>query len=165
MDLAAPTSFLPSEAELIAYRPSPIHGLGGFARVFIPKGALVVEYRGEKICPAESLQRCAQNNEYIFHLDEAFDLDGNVPWNPARFLNHSCAPNCAAELLGKRIWIVASRDIAPGEELTFNYGYDLVDYTEHPCHCGAPNCVGYIVAEDFFPVLQAKRENQLKPGP
>jgi len=77
-------------------------------------------------------------------------LDGNVEWNPARFLNHGCAPNSEAICEDGRVWIVALRDIRASEEITFNYGYDLDDYTEHPCRCGAPECVGYIVAEDFF---------------
>ncbi len=86
----------------------------------------------------------------IFSLDENDDLDGNVARNAARFLNHSCAPNCEATLADGEIWIVARRDLTAGEELTFNYGYDLVDYREHPCRCGAKECVGFIVAEEFF---------------
>lgn len=141
---------------LIEIRDSPIHGRGGFARRFIPAGTRVVEYVGRKITKAESLRCCQANNEYVFHWNDDFDLDGNVPWNPARFLNHSCAPNCEAELIGERIWIVAKRDLQPGEEITFNYGYDLTDYQDHPCRCGAPGCVGYIVAEEFFPTLRAR---------
>ncbi len=113
-------------------------------------GACVLEYVGEIINKAESLRRCEANNEYIFSLDDECDVDGNVPWNPARLINHSCAPNCEAVLGEGRIWIVATRDIAAGEELTFNYGFDLEDYRNYPCACGAPNCVGYIVAEEFF---------------
>lgn len=143
---------------LIEIRESPIHGRGGFARQAIPAGTRVLEYVGERITKTESLRRCAAMNAYIFHLDDEHDLDGNVPWNPARFLNHSCAPNCEAVMEGGRIWMVARRDIQAGEELTFNYGYDLVDYQEHPCHCGAPQCVGYIVAEEFHSWLRARRE-------
>jgi uncharacterized protein len=135
--------------------PSPIHGQGGFAARFVPKGAHVSEYAGERITKAESLRRCEAQNWFIFGLDEEFDLDGDVEWNPARFLNHSCAPNSEAVYEDGRVWIVALRDIRPGEEITFNYGYDLADYAEHPCRCGAPECVGYIVAEDFF--TQIKR--------
>lgn len=109
-----------------------------------------MEYIGERISKQESLRRCEVNNEYIFALDDRFDLDGDIPENPARYLNHSCAPNCDAELRQGRIWIVARRDVRAGEELTFNYGFDLIDYREHPCRCGAPDCVGYIVAEEFF---------------
>jgi hypothetical protein len=83
-------------------------------------------------------------------LSEEEHLDGNVDWNPARFINHSCDPNCEAMLEGGRIWLVARRNIEAGEEMTFNYGFDLEDYRNYPCRCKAPNCVGYIVAEEFF---------------
>jgi uncharacterized protein len=139
-----------AETELLVFKSSPIHGMGGFARVDIPAGARVIEYVGEKITKQESLARCEQNNEYIFALDDEQDLDGQVSWNPARFLNHSCEPNCEARLEGGCIWVIAIREIRAGEESTFNYGYDLADYAEHPCGCGAPGCVGYIVAEEFF---------------
>lgn len=137
---------------LISFRRSRIHGTGGFAREDIAAGRRVIEYVGERIPKAESLRRCEANNEYVFSVDDTHDLDGNALWNPARCLNHSCAPNCEAEWDREagRIWIVARHDIATGEELTFNYGYDLQDYREHPCQCGTPACVGYIVAEDFF---------------
>jgi hypothetical protein len=94
---------------------------------------------------------------YIFEIDDEFDLNGNVDWNPARFLNHACAPNCESELDEGRIWILALRDIPAGEELTFNYGYGLEDHHEHPCHCGAPACVGFIVAEEFFDRFRPNR--------
>jgi hypothetical protein len=132
------------------FKTSPIHGLGGFAATAIGRGTRVVEYVGQRISKSESLRRCEGNNEFIFALNDEQDLDGDVAWNPARFLNHSCAPNCEAELQDGRIWIVATRDILAGEEVTFNYGYDLVDYREYPCRCGVPGCVGYIVAEEFF---------------
>src|ERR1051325_6927530 len=82
----------------VVFQSSPIHGTGGFARSDIAAGARVLEYVGEKITKAESLRRCEAHNEYLFALDDEFDLDGNVSWNPARFLNHSCEPNCEAEL-------------------------------------------------------------------
>ena len=108
------------ETELTTFRSSLIHGTGGFARRDVGTGTRVIEYVGERITKAESLKRCEADNEYIFTLDDEHDLDGNVPWNPARFINHSCAPNCEAELDEGRVWIVALRDIKAGEELTFN---------------------------------------------
>jgi len=147
------------ETELITFRRSTIHGTGGYARQDIPARTAVIEYVGEKITKAEALVRCEANNEYIFILDDEFDLDGNVSWNPARFINHSCAPNCEAEVDAGRITIIALRDIPVGEELTFNYGYDLEDYRDHPCQCGASECLGFIVAEEFFDHL--RRQNAL----
>ncbi len=151
-----------SQTNFVEVRHSPIHGTGAFAQANFPAGTRVIEYVGQKITKAESLRRCEQNNQYIFTLDEEFDLDGNVPWNPARFINHSCAPNCEAELDGERIWILALRDIKAGEELTFNYGYDLEDYREHPCHCGVPGCVGYIVSEEFFDHVRQQNASRLE---
>lgn len=141
---------------LIQFANSSIHGTGGYACVHIPAGVRIIEYLGRRVTKAESLRQCELENPYIFTLNDEFDLDGNVDWNPARLLNHSCSPNAEAEFSDERIWIIALRDIPAGEEVTFNYNYDLEDYRDHPCQCGATNCVGYIVAEEFF--------NHLRPG-
>ena len=74
----------------------------------------------------------------------------------ARLLNHSCSPNCEAEFSEGQIWILSKRRIQPGEEITFNYGYDLAEYRDHPCLCGAPECVGYIVGEEFLAQVRPK---------
>jgi SET domain-containing protein len=152
------TRGLHAEAGLLLVKESPIHGRGLFAQHTIPKGARVIEYVGERIGKAESLRRCEQGNGCIFSLDDKHDLDGNVPWNLARFINHNCDPNCDAEMEEGRIWVIARRDITPGEELTFNYGYDLEDYKDYVCNCGSPNCVGYIVAEAFFDHVRKQAE-------
>jgi uncharacterized protein len=138
------------ENSLIEFRISSIHGHGGFARQDLAIGTRVIQYVGERIDKQQSLERCSQDNQFIFHLDETWDLDGNVDWNPARLINHSCSPNCVAELIDDGIWIIAARAISAGEEITFNYSYDLQDYRDYQCRCGAPNCVGFIVAEEFF---------------
>jgi hypothetical protein len=146
-----------TETEFVIFRSSSIQGTGGFARSDIPAGTRIIEYVGEKITKQESLARCEHSNEYIFAIDETHDLDGNVDWNPARFLNHSCEPNCEAQFIDGHIWLVAIREVRAGEELTFNYSYDLEDYREHPCRCGAASCVGYMVAEDFFEHVRRQR--------
>src|ERR1041384_2643196 len=143
----------------LSFRASPIHGTGAFANAAIASGSPIIEYGGEKISKAESLRRCEENNSFIFYLDTEFDLDGNVPWNLARFINHSCAPNCDAELIDGRIWIVANRNIRAEEEITFDYGYDLAELEEHPCHCGAENCAGYIVAATFRETVAVQVQN------
>src|SRR5258706_11667685 len=76
-----------ARATSVIFKSSPIHGTGGFTRNDIAAGTRIIEYVGEKITKPESLARCEQNNEYIFALSETQDLDGNVDWNPARFLN------------------------------------------------------------------------------
>jgi SET domain-containing protein len=143
--------------DLFYIATSPIQGRGGFALADLARGTRVVEYLGQKITKLESLARCEDNNPYIFALDDEFDLNGDVESNPARFLNHSCDPNCEAENVSGRIWIIARRAIKAGEEITFNYGYDLESYRDYPCQCGALSCVGYIVAEEFFADLIKRR--------
>src|SRR3954454_6821793 len=110
------------ETDLVAFRKSNIHGLGGFSKFRLAKGTRILEYLGQKIDKHESARRCEANNVYIFSLTDDLDIDGNVEWNPARFLNHSCSPNCEAEFEAGRIWLIAIRDINAGDELTFNYG-------------------------------------------
>jgi SET domain-containing protein len=146
------------ETEGVIFKASSIHGLGGFAKMDFARGARILEYVGEKIDKQESARRCEANNVYIFDLNDRQDIDGNVDWNSARFLNHSCTPNCEALLDEDRIWLVAKLDIRAGEELTFNYGFDLEDYHDHPCHCGSANCVGFIVAEEFFDHVRKQAE-------
>ena len=132
-----------------------VHGYGLFARAFMAAGEKVIEYVGPRITKAESrrreLARIARRNAggdgcvYDFELNQRHDLNGDVPWNLARRINHSCGPNCVVDIIRGRIWILARRDIAPGEELNYNYGFDFADWHLHPCRCGAAECVGYIV--------------------
>lgn len=134
---------------------SPIHGKGLYARCDIPDGTRVIEYVGEKITKAEAerreqrrraaQQRGAEAGVSIFQLNGRYDLDGRVPGNVARLMNHSCQPNCRADNIRGRIWLVARRDILAGEELSFDYGYALEHWALHPCRCGKPRCAGYIV--------------------
>jgi len=152
-----------AQTEWLTFKPSPIHGWGAFARKFVPRGTHVIEYVGDRIDKQESLRRCEQNNECIFALDNQYDLDGNVEWNPARLINHSCTPNCEAENEAGHIWIIAARDLHPDEEVTFNYGYDLTDYKEHPCRCGSAECAGYIVADEFLDHVRKQQADRRGP--
>src|ERR1700753_1013626 len=102
-------------SELVRIGPSSIHGTGVFASTDIPRGVRVLEYVGERISKEESNVRCEADNWYIFALDDEFDMDGKVDWNPARYINHSCQPNCEAENLDGHIWIMAVRDIKAGD--------------------------------------------------
>lgn len=136
---------------------SGIHSKGLFANVDIAKGDRILEYRGRLIGKEESERLCLEWEEkarvkghglvYVFNLNDAFDLDGNIPRNPAKYINHSCDENCEAVNEDDRIFIYAKKDIAAGEELYFDYGYELEHFPDHICRCGASNCVGYIVAK------------------
>mgnify|MGYP003795525165 CR=1 FL=1 len=145
--------------EWLHFRYSRIEGRGAFARTAVPSGTQVIQYLGRLISKEESDKLCETYNEYIFSLTDETDLDGNVDWNPARLINHSCEPNCSAEQDGEEIWIVADRDIRQGDEVSFNYGYSLENYREYPCKCGSEHCVGYIVADDYHELV--RRENGL----
>lgn len=137
--------------------PSGIEGTGLFATADFEPGDFVIEYLGERIDKEESARRCEAQNPYIFTIDDKWDLDGCVDWNPARFINHRCDPNCEAEQDDDgRIYINARKPIRAGEELSFNYGYDLVDWEEHVCNCGSANCLGYMVAEEYFDTIRSK---------
>ena len=143
---------------LIRRGDSVIHGAGVYARIEIPFAHVIVEYRGARITKAESqrreatrLQRLRRGHDsctYIFNLNARFDIDGRRGGNISRFINHSCQPNCCSQLDRGRIWIMAIRDIAPGEEITFDYGFAFRDWADNPCRCGSAQCAGYIVAAD-----------------
>ena len=102
---------------------------------------------------------------YIFDINKKYDMDGGVGGNVARLINHSCDGNCEAYIIRGRVWIYSKRKIAEGEELTYNYGFDLEHWAEHPCLCGSDNCVGFIVDKkhwrklrDIIAKLKASRE-------
>ncbi len=130
---------------------SGIHGQGLFAARAIAQGERIVEYTGQRLSKAESARRQTAHLEngftFLMELDESFDLDGGHAENPARFINHSCAPNCEAVAENGKVWIHALRAMAAGVELTFDYGFRLAAFPGHPCHCGAPGCVGFIVGQ------------------
>jgi len=138
--------------------PSTIHKRGLFATCDIEAGTDIIQYVGEKITKEESTRRALEWEEkarksgsglvYIFELDDEWDLDGRLGRNPARYINHSCDGNCEAINYDGEIWIVARKDIKEGEELTYDYGYDMEHFLDHPCKCGADNCIGFIVRED-----------------
>ena len=158
------------QSEYCEVRGSDIHGHGVYATRFIPKETRIIEYVGELIDKKESDKRGnalhAQSLKtggaavYIFTVNRNYDLDGNVPWNTARLINHSCAPNCEAWIEGKRIYIHALRDIQPGEELTFDYGFDIESFEDHPCRCGTDGCVGYIVSREQWPELKERLKSK-----
>ena len=153
---ARPSSAQMSESlKWVETRKSRIHGRGVFARRDIPAGTRLIEYVGLPISKKKSDELCLQQNSYVFTVSAASDIDGKVSWNPARLMNHSCEPNCEANVdESDRIWIFSIRSIARAEELTFNYGYSLEDFMKFPCRCGAPSCVGYMVSEELIPVVR-----------
>jgi SET domain-containing protein len=111
--------------EVIRKRRSRIHGWGVYATCAIPKNTRIIDYTGEKISNQESLRRerryIRRGHIWCFKLTNRTVIDAGVGGNIARFINHSCKPNCYVEISGGRIWIRAARTIAKGEELTYHY--------------------------------------------
>jgi len=147
-------------------RESDIHGSGVYAACDIEQGQRIIEYVGEKIDKDESEKRALIQHEraekygeasvYIFTLSKKWDIDGSFDWNTARLLNHSCEPNCETWIEGKHIYIYALREIWQGEELTFDYGFDIECFEDHPCRCGSKECKGYIVSQEQWGELEQR---------
>lgn len=160
------------QSKFCEVRGSEIHGRGVYATCFIPQETKIIEYVGERIGKEESERRGISLHEkslktgdaavYIFTVNRNYDLDGNVPWNTARLINHSCDPNCEAWISGRRIFIHALRDINAGDELTFDYGFDVDCYEDHPCRCGKQACVGYIVSRSQWGELEERLKAKKK---
>ena len=160
-----------STHEYIEIKGSGIHRHGAFARKDIPKGTRIIEYKGEKISAEEGERRHEKGTEnhlkdpennagtYIFVLDEDVYLDGDIEENDAKYINHSCEPNCEIDITDSRIWIRSSRDIKKGEEITYNYEFEIYEddpyfFKKHPCKCGSSRCPGYILSEDEWPRMR-----------
>jgi uncharacterized protein len=139
-------------------RQSQIQGMGAFATEAIPAGMRLIEYTGERLTPAEADQRYPDGSDerhhtYLFAIDDDIVIDAASYGNDARFINHSCDPNCDAVIVDERIWIETIRDVSPGEELAYDYAYVLDERhtpaakARFPCHCAAPNCRGTILTK------------------
>lgn len=158
----------PTTSEWIIVKESKIHNKGIFASQDIKKGTKIIEYVGELVTKKESddisdseVELSKSNPQelgavYIFTLNKNYDINGNVPYNTARLINHSCDPNCESDIINGKIWIKAKRDIKKGDELGYDYGYDIENYEDHICKCGSKNCIGYIVNSDYWINLRKK---------
>ena len=143
----------------IAVHNSPIHGRGVFALRRIPKGVRIIEYKGKLITDKEADRRYSRmhaNSPHtmLFSLDGGLVIDATRRGNSARWINHSCAPNCEIEEEGYRIFIDARRDIRAGEELTYDYNLQIGEKhtkkakREHACFCKARRCRGTMLGEE-----------------
>lgn len=144
-------------------RESKIHTKGVFAIKDIPKNTCIIEYFGEKVTKAEGNRRVEVSHDthlknkekagtYLFELNDDYDIDGDVPGNDAKYINHSCEPNSEYRIIGNKIYIYAIRDIKKGEEITYNYGFSFdEDYEEFRCNCGTKKCSGYMLKEEDWP--------------
>jgi uncharacterized protein len=139
--------------ESFEVRESSIDNKGVFAKKLIPKGTKIIQYKGEIFEEGnEEFEKIYEQQKingkfYIFELDEKRSVDGSLNGNDAKYVNHSCNPNCKVEIENDEIWYFANKDIFPDEELTVDYNYD----DELPieiCKCGCKNCRGFILSEE-----------------
>jgi len=134
-----------------------MHGLGAFSTRRIPSGTRLIEYVGERITPAEADARYPDqpgtpHHTCLFAIDDDIVIDAAVDGNDARFINHSCDPNCDAVVEDDRIWIETIRNVEPGEELAYDYAFVLPERhtmaarRRFPCRCGSASCRGTMLA-------------------
>ena len=156
-------------------KKSKIHGMGIYASEDIPKNTKIIEYIGEKILKREGdirsekrikkyLNSKKTGSVYIFELNSKYDIDGSKRYNKARYINHSCDPNCEVEIKDGEIWISSIKKIKKGDELSYDYGYafDKDDYKDHVCKCGSKFCIGYIISSDDWPKFLKYLEKNIK---
>ena len=143
-----------AEAPPVVVRRSRLQGKGVFAARPVASGERIIEYTGRLIPNDEAEagtddEGMRRHHTFLFGVDDEYTIDGGDGGNEARFINHSCDPNCESVTVGRRVYIHAVRDIAEGEELTYDYwyttdeGYTLEDLRRiYPCRCKAENCRG-----------------------
>ena len=149
---------------MLELRKAKVHGNGVFAKKNIKKNVKISQYIGEKITKKEGDKRSAERikkylnkknvgSVYVFELNKKYDIDGSPKYNKARYINHSCDPNCEVEINKGKIWIKSIKKIKKNEELSYDSGYefDKDDYTDHICKCGSKRCIGYIISKDAWP--------------
>jgi SET domain-containing protein len=143
-------------APLFVLRPSAKHGTGAFATVPIRRGTRIIEYTGERITHEEADARydddaMERHHTFLMIVNRKWVLDAAVGGNDARFINHSCDPNCEIVVARGRVFIEAIADILPGQEITYDYAYEREEDDEadadarYPCRCGAKACRGTIL--------------------
>jgi SET domain-containing protein len=119
-----------SDLPRIVRRTSAISGWGVYADQIIEEDTPIVEYKGELVTQAEAWRReqryLPRHRIWIFNIDDRWARDAAFGGNIARYVNHSCRPNCYTDIVGRRIWILAARRIRAGEELTYDYNTDGV---------------------------------------
>lgn len=156
-------------------KKSKIHAYGIFAKQNIPKNTNIIEYIGEKISRKEGDRRSEKRlkkylnskitgSVYIFELNKHYDIDGSPNYNKAKYINHSCNPNCEVEITKNRIWIKSIKNIREGEELSYDYGFefDEDDYKDHKCKCGSKKCIGYIISSDDWSKFKKFKKRKIK---
>jgi SET domain-containing protein len=148
-----------ANSPLVEARNSTIHGRGVYAIAPIKKGTRIIEYLGERISHAEADARYEKKGDddghtFLFIASNRTVIDAGVDGNDARFINHSCNPNCETVIENSRVFIDAIRNIKPGEELGYDYQLtwestdDPAELALYACRCGAKKCRGTMLDKE-----------------
>jgi SET domain-containing protein len=159
-----------NETAPIVTRRSKIQGRGVFASRDIAEGERIIEYTGARISAQEADANApdddgpSRHHTFLFAVDDEVVIDGSSGGNDARFINHSCDPNCEVVIVRGRVFVHALRDVRAGEELLYDYwyttdeSYSLDDLRRiYPCRCGALGCRGTLAR----PPKRAKKAKKL----
>ena len=149
---------MPSRSFRVGRSPT---GLGLFATKPIKRTAYIATYRGRRISTEESEERERRGAKYMFELNRRWTIDGSSRWNAARYLNHSCRPNAKPVLRKGRIVFVALRRIAPGEEITYDYGREYFDFFLKPSGCRCAACAAKVAKGK---ARRPRRQRQAAPS-
>jgi hypothetical protein len=163
-------------SELVEVRNSPVHGRGVFAVAHIPKGTRIIEYLGDRVSHKAADERYEDHDEndnhtFLFIVDKNTVIDAGVGGNDARFINHQCEGNCESVIENRRVFIDATRDIEPGQEL--GYDYEIGREKDDPpnvdeiyaCRCGSPKCRGTMLWPAKKPAPRRRKAKAPKRRP
>jgi hypothetical protein len=164
-----------ARSPLIEVRNSDVHGRGVFAAKKIPKGKRIIEYLGDRVSHAAADKRYEDHDEndnhtFLFIVDKHTVIDAAVGGNDARFINHQCKGNCKSVIVHRRVFIDATRDIAVGEELGYDYeiGRDKDDPPNvdeiYACRCGSPKCRGTMLWPAKRPEQKRRTKAKARKG-
>lgn len=143
--------------DLTVVKMSQVHGIGVFAKKTIPKGTRIFEYKGLRVSKADlatDLVKGLTSMVYVMNLNETTAIDGERGGNDARFINHSCTPNCEVLYFDENPYIYAMEEIYEGEELNFDYKLGFYEDVKlsieekkerFPCNCGSRDCRGTLL--------------------
>jgi len=158
---------------LVEVRNSPVHGRGVFAVAPISKGTRIIEYLGDRVSHEAADKRYedhdeSDNHTFLFIVDKKTVIDAGVGGNDARFINHQCKGNCESIIENRRVFIDATRAIAPGEEL--GYDYEIGREKDDPpnvdeiyaCRCGSPKCRGTMLWPPKKPAPKRRKPAKAK---
>jgi uncharacterized protein len=113
-------------------------GRGVYAEENIPRGSCIIEYKGK---PATDAQLESNNGKYLFEISDKLTIDGNIPGNTAKYINHSCKPNCEIDIKNNRVYVFAKRNIKSGEELNYDYDEEYFEYFFSNGRCKCSTCI------------------------